>query len=350
MVSSAPVVAAAVAGGAAAGSLMASKHKAESSSSQKHPDTHIDRNSAIALSIILFLVLVAIAWYLRLHFAQKQQAADLERQSQAGDGQFHSMLGTVTWNRRRTSCDEETGRARSGSLFKLKSAMVRKDSVATSSTGGSPGQEPTNGDREKKKWPGLYQWRTQDSRTSTLGPNAFAIHENTLPLTSTERPSPTLSRRQSHKGSFDPLPLHNPLYHTPARRRSSSLSQDTYDKRWWNEVARRGSTTSPTRRSSLLDAVREPQARNHAGTTRAAGGSSTLSRDHGRGSTGSAHASWSGSRCESVMYDWTRPTDAQVHAGSDMNSGGVIWDGPRNTVAHEARDENIQSMDWALGV
>ncbi|KAG9190263.1 hypothetical protein G6011_08351 [Alternaria panax] len=84
---------------AAAILLMASKHKhktkIETSSTPVGPDTHIDRNSAIALSIILFLVLVAIAWYLRLHFAHKRQA-DLERQLQAGAGQFDSTMGRPT--------------------------------------------------------------------------------------------------------------------------------------------------------------------------------------------------------------------------------------------------------------
>ena len=323
--------------------LMASKHKADPSSSPEDANTHIDRNSVIALSIILFLVLVAIAWYLRLHYTHKRQA-DLEQQSRCGQGRFDQTTERVTWNRQCNSCGEEIGRVRSGSLFKLKSVLLRKDSVATSSSRSSSGTENVQGNREKRKWPGLSQWRIQGSRTSMLGPNAFALHQNTLPLTSTERPSPTHSRRQSQRGSFDPLPLHNPLYHTSGRRRSSSLSQDAYDKRWWNEVARRGSTTSPTRRWSILDTVLEPGVRGHTGDSRAAGGFSTVGRDHGGGSTGSAHASWRGSRSESVMYDWRRPTDAEVHA---KNFGDVIWDGPHRGRGSK-EEENIQSMDWAL--
>ena len=229
------------------------------------------------------------------------------------------------------------------SLLKLKSVVGRKDSVAGSSPSstGAPRSISaySGGDVEKRKWPGLAQWRTTDSRSTTLGPNAFAIHENTLPLTSTERPSRTHSRRTSLKrGSFDPLPLHNPIYPLPARRRSSSLSQNAYDKRWWNEVARRGSTTSPTRRSSVLDAVPEP------GNMGCADGF----RGVGRVSTGSAHASWKGSRCESVIYDWTRPTDTNVLARSETEFKGVIWDGRQQSRTGSKEEEKIQSMDWAL--
>ena len=331
-----------------AGGAIASKHKSDSASSPANSSTNIDRNSAIALSILLFLILVAIAWYLRLHFAQRRQA-DLERQSQTqlGSGNFevNPVTGRVTWSRQCSSCghgSQDTRRSRAASLLKLKSVVVRKDSVAGSSSSSTSATTPTclynSGDVEKRKWPGLAQWRTQDSRSTTLGPNVFAIHENTLPLTSTERPSRTHSRRQSLRGSFDPLPLHNPIYPVPARRRSSSLSQGAYDKRWWNEVARRGSTTSPTRRSSVLDAVSEPEVRDHLDESRGMSGSST----------GSAHASWKGSRCESVIYDWTRPTDTQVQARGEMNFKGVIWDGQQRSRRGTREEEKIQRMDWAL--
>jgi hypothetical protein len=264
-------------------------------SSPDNPATHIDRNSAIALSIILFLILVAIAWYLRLHLAQKRQQ-DLERQAQAdraggGGGHVDPEWGRVTWNRQCSSCGEETRRGRMSSLFRLKSVVGRKDSVATSSASASPcspdtpGIDPAVGeDGDKKKWPWLSRWRTQSTRSSVLGPDASVVYENTLPLTSTERPSRTSTsvRRHSQKSSLDPLPLCNPVYPVRARRRSSSLPKDTYDKRWWNEVARRGSTTSPTRRSSVLDVVIEPGAGSPAGGLW--GGE--------RGRTRSAHASW----------------------------------------------------------
>jgi len=255
-------------------------------------------------------------------------------------------MGRVKWNRQCSSCghgSQDTRRSRATSLLKRKSVVVRKDSVATSSSSSTGAPTPTSpysgGDIEKRKWPGLAQWRTQDSRSTTLGPNAFAIHENTLPLTSTERPSRVHSRRQSLKrGSLDPLPLHNAIYPVPARRRSSSLSQNAYDKRWWNEVARRGSTTSPTRRSSVLDAVPEP------GDMGCADGFRRVGRD----STGSAHATWKGSRCESVIYDWTRPTDTEVPARSEMKFKGVIWDGRQQSRTGSKEEEKIQSMDWAL--
>jgi hypothetical protein len=66
-----------------------------------------------------------------------------------------------------------------------------------------------------------------------------------------------------------------------------------------------------------------------------------------RGRTRSAHASWEGSRCASVIYDWTRPTDAEVLARSEMNFHGVVWDGQSGAMCSK-EEENIQSMDWAL--
>jgi hypothetical protein len=50
------------------------------------------------------------------------------------------------------------------------------------------------------------------------------------------------------------------------------------------------------------------------------------------------------------MYDWTRPTDAEVHARNEMNFGDIIWDGPRGKAASNVKvqDEHIQSTDWAL--
>jgi hypothetical protein len=223
------------------------KHDTNPSPSPDNPATHIDRNSAIALSIILFLILVAIAWYLRLHLAQKRQQ-DLERQAQAdraggGGGHVDPEWGRVTWNRQCSSCGGEMGRDRMSSLFRLKSVVGRKDSVATSSSSsstspcspGGPGADSRVGeDGDKKKWPGLSRWRTQTTHSSVLGPDASVVYENTLPLTSTERPSRTSTsvRRHSQKSSLDPLPLCNPVYPVRARRRSSSLSKDTYDKRW----------------------------------------------------------------------------------------------------------------------
>ncbi|KAF7673370.1 hypothetical protein GT037_008693 [Alternaria burnsii] len=89
--------------------LMASKHKADSSSSPEDANTHIDRNSVIALSVFLFLVLVAIAWYLRLHYTHKRQA-DLEQQSRSAQGRLDPTIERVTWSRQCNSYGEEIGR------------------------------------------------------------------------------------------------------------------------------------------------------------------------------------------------------------------------------------------------
>lgn len=91
-------------------------------------------------------------------------------------------------------------------------------------------------------------------------------------------------------------------------------------------------------RSSVLDAVSEPEGR----------GCADGSRGVGRVSTVSAHASWKGSRCESVIYDWTRPANAEVQERSEMNFKGVIWDGQQRSRRGSKEEEKIQSMDWAL--
>jgi cytoskeletal protein RodZ len=131
---------------------MASKHKTYSSSSpsRDHPDTHIDRNSAIALSIMLFLILGAIAWYLRLHFAQKRQA-DLERQLQVEQGQSESAMESVTWNRQCSSySSQETSLAQASSPSKPKATVIRKSSTTPSSSSDISGQRQES---EKKKSP-----------------------------------------------------------------------------------------------------------------------------------------------------------------------------------------------------
>jgi len=88
----------------------------------------------------------------------------------------------------------------------------------------------------------------------------------------------------------------------------------------------------------VLDAVPEPEGRGYLYESRGTSGSSTAS----------AHASWKGSRCESVIYDWTRPTDTQVQARGEMNFKGVIWDGQQRSRRGTREEEKIQRMDWAL--
>jgi hypothetical protein len=243
-------------------------------------------------------------------------------------------MESVTWNSQCSSySSQETSLAQTRNPCKPKAAVTRKSSTTPSCSSDTSGQRQES--EKKKSLRSSQQRSSQDTRNATLEPHNSFIHDETLPMTSTERrPSSTHSpRRQSSKSFFDPLRLHNPVYAVAVQRRSSSsLSRDTYDKRWWNEVAPRGSTTSPTRRSSVLEVVPEP---------------SVASREPGRGSIGSAHASWKGGRCESVIYDWTRPTDAGALARSDMDFQSVTWDGQHSKTG-SAKKENIQSMDWAL--
>jgi hypothetical protein len=75
------------------------------------------------------------------------------------------------------------------------------------------------------------------------------------------------------------------------------------------------------------------------------------------------HRSWSGSRRENVVYDWTRPTDGEVQrrVGDSVGREGhgqsgfrdVVWDKEGRKKSFEDAqfvrwDESVQRMDWAL--
>lgn len=78
---------------------------------------------------------------------------------------------------------------------------------------------------------------------------------------------------------------HDPLFFPQRRRSSNSLSQAQYDRRWWTEVARRGSTSAASRRLSVLEPILEPEI---SYLWYPARGNSTNRRDSHR------------------VYDWTR--------------------------------------------
>jgi hypothetical protein len=337
---------------------------------------HTDRNAAIALSILLFSVLMAIAWYFRLHI-KTIRASDLERQ-QCQDEPMMRRISSAkdTWYRRSSSNATAVTRngSRKDSIFKLKPIVTRKDSVATCSSEGS------HATREKRKWPSLSHWRTQDSGVSTLAlPTPIStpcsspqcstdplssIHACTLPLTSTERPSPTHSRpSSSYTGNSvsDPLSITNPHYRTPPRRHSS-LSQTNCDKRWWNEVARRGSTSSTARRLSILEPVLEPEVRGYEYETRMLGkqGRRESWEDSPRAVDDKVERR-RGSKCEEepVMYDWTRPSDVEIQRASEIRYTKVDWNKERErgrrasvpvrVVGRRVEwDECIQELDFAL--
>ncbi|KAF7578725.1 hypothetical protein TUN199_03407 [Pyrenophora tritici-repentis] len=271
-----------------------------STSAPVEPASQIDRSSAIALSIILGLILMAVAWFLYLHFTHKRQdAADLE----------HTLP---------FSSDERPAPTH---LFRL---QPRKTFPEQSS-------------------PPPAQFRLQSRKT---------FPEVSHPVAQ--------SRLQSRKSFADPPPTPKSRSQTTLPRRNSSLSQSQYDKQWWSEVGRRGSATAATRRLSVLEPVLEHDIRSRSCESKKPS-KPEASKKNEVGSSrrrSSTHASWEGSRCESVMYDWTRPTDEEVRSkstgkifkGVDWNQGSDSVRGRQQERAElvESRDDSVYRMDWAL--
>ena len=200
-------------------------------------------------------------------------------------------------------------------MFKLQSVVTRRDSVATTARSEST---------ERTRWRSNSPWPSRNLDASILSANTApfsSLDAYTLPLSSTERPSPTYTRWQPRKRNSDPLPMLPPSYTAPSRTRSSSLSTSQGDQQLRNGAARRGSTTVSRRRLSILETVLEPEISN-TNVSQTVGLPGRV-QEHAM-EDGGSHASWKGSRCESITYDWTRPADAEVGARSDMFKD-VIW-------------------------
>jgi hypothetical protein len=261
----------------------------------------MDRGAVIVLPIILTLIVLGWAWYLSIHFKRKSQL-DMERQL---SGHGPSLPTTEhTWSRHpRSSMDSD--QTRRSSIFKLKHLITRKDSLLTSSSSSEDSPVPTI--QEMGKWPRIYPRKSQATTPVSL------LAQHTLPLTSTERPAPIYSRRESVPTSHArvlscPLPITNPRYNS-APQRLASLSPTQDDKRWWDQVARRGSTSNAI---SRLLPILEPEVRAWEYEGRMSStGYENRAKEETRLVEG-CHRSWGGSRCESIVYDWTRPTDGEM--------------------------------------
>ncbi|KAI2486023.1 hypothetical protein Ptr902_00156 [Pyrenophora tritici-repentis] len=314
-------------------------------------------------------------------------------------------MGRITWRRSASAGTvETTGRPKSNSVFKHipHPHLHRKDSVTTTTQGDQHTDTDRTSGETKRRWPSLSLWQSHDSEASTLAPSTTSdcpsIYADTLPFSSDERPAPThlfrlqprktfpeqsspppaqfrlqsrktfpevshpvaQSRLQSRKSFADPPPTPKSRSQTTLPRRNSSLSQSQYDKQWWSEVGRRGSATAATRRLSVLEPVLEHDIRSRSCESKKPS-KPEASKKNEVGSSrrrSSTHASWEGSRCESVMYDWTRPTDEEVRSkstgkifkGVDWNQGSDSVRGRQQERAElvESRDDSVYRMDWAL--
>jgi hypothetical protein len=94
-----------------------------------------------------------------------------------------------------------------------------------------------------------------DTTGKEMGPDvrfstSSATRTYSAPSTSNNHPS----RIRATSIPFPSNSIHHPIL-VPRR---ASLSQTQYDKLWWREVARRGSTTRADRRFSILEPIIEP--------------------------------------------------------------------------------------------
>ncbi|OAL52118.1 hypothetical protein IQ07DRAFT_403784 [Pyrenochaeta sp. DS3sAY3a] len=243
--------------------------------------SRMDRDSAIALAIILAMTLAAIVYYLHSCIKSNKQL-DLERQK-SQDRRWSSVSAgceTKAWPQHGSEHSYRDVKFRNDSIFDTK---TRRHKSSTSN-----GYNQTNYSDRRNSWlrPNSslsptskrdeHLWGPRDTSASTIVPHSleecpFHGHLGAPSLT--------------HRGLEEIE--HDPLFFPQRRRSSNSISQAQYDRRWWTEVARRGSTSAASRRLSVLEPILEPGVSYHSFPAR---GNSTNRRVSRR------------------VYDWTRPT------------------------------------------
>jgi hypothetical protein len=108
------------------------------------------------------------------------------------------------------------------------------------------------------------------------------------------------------------------------------------------------------KKKSMSNVTKDGTGEDVTGNTRQA------SKDEGGEEVG-CDRSWKGSKCEEVvMYDWTRPSDAEIQRASEITYTKVDWKKERERARRASiqppvigrrvdPDECIQEMDFALG-
>lgn len=349
--------------------------------------SHIDRDSAVALGVILILILAASAWYVHLHIKHKREV-EMERQLELERRQSVRQYGAQS--RHTNTYYGNVSNVRVG--FRTS----RLWSKSNSTLGG--GSVSTQGTQEKQKrfsWP--RRWSSSGStRVGSSSDRVVTPHEleecpfhpsssrSTSNAGSHYQPRPR-SRSPSPHSTTRPIPYYCPtpppssasptrsqhrrkssvhsvpeafLAEAQTRRPSSAagLSQNQVDKRWWTDVARRGSSARADQRFSRLASIPEPEVPDHECRP-------------------FSHESMGGnSREGEVSYAWTRPGSVipdvesdgeEQHEDAETGGGfggkaevesfrGVVWDTQAKDKQLESKasakaraNDGVQTVDWA---
>jgi hypothetical protein len=244
--------------------------------------SHIDHNSTIALGIILLLVLLATAWYVRLRIKPRRQAAE-ERATAI------ERRNSIVKLRRYGA------RARASDSTSRMDRFWSRDGKGEGKMGSWSGSESSSSSgvttRDGSITSGQDGRRQDEARQRSRSPSPHS-----LPLPRT----PNSTQQRSHhrrKSSIHEIP--DPFL---AELQSRRPSQTQCDRRWSAEVARRDSAAHMDRRFSVLEPIPEPEE------------VVVTQKEHRR-----SEAEWrsQGRAYSRGAYDWARP----VVGGSESVSG-----------------------------
>jgi hypothetical protein len=338
----------------------------------RHNESNIDRDSAIALGVILIVILAGIASFLHRRLKSKRQL-DLERQTVMERRDSVDVLRSYG-----TKSREEKPNFRMDGLW---SNRVREDVICASPESISI--------QEKTPWTGVISVRGSTSTSSgsistpantpedSPGEHSPSQDDTISPLPSPwELPTPpSQSRRKSHhrrQSSIHsiPSPLLAQELQTQSRRTSASStasSPSQRDKRWWTDVARHGSTTHADARISVLESIPEPHAigtsenkrRKSEAVSKREGARKGSGYDWGRPSIGNgrgpvfSHEDFSGD--EQIDIDEESGSDGSLESPELQQDEfrGVIWDGEGRgiglglIVEEDVGPDAVDRMDWA---
>lgn len=249
----------------------------ETPSPAKSPDfskplSRVDRGSAIALGILLFLILVAMGWFCNVRIQQKKETNAEQRLS--------GQANTITENNRSPG-----GGISQFSLDKPFFIGFPSRSRADSGLSTLVGSESANRwlensenseNKEKRK----HSWPEKTPQASTQSPTKPPYSAaGTLPVLEDHRR--TYNRTRSLSAPSQTTPRRDRIFDSPTQRhasyhrrrnsvrsidtyiptRQASLSQTQHDKWWWSEAGSHGRCSARThRRISTLAPIFEAEA------------------------------------------------------------------------------------------
>ncbi|KAF2853680.1 hypothetical protein T440DRAFT_545839 [Plenodomus tracheiphilus IPT5] len=328
--------------------------------SPHHHLKHMDRDSAVALAVLLILILTAIAYYTRSHVKVKRQI-DLEKQQAAERrASLRGSVASYTWYKGDDTINENnipSSISKKDTIFKIKGVKCSGSSSSGGSGSGSTlfslpnhpenrGRTISRAERKDRKprrhWFSSSKEKSQDEHS---WPQSIHNHPDYMfgtcthnpphPIPASSRSPSPCSHSQSQYKSYthnhnhpspqprDQTPRHYSANHPHSHHPSLSshppsptpthnnnyippLTPTQATRTWWREVARHGSTTAASARLSTLETIPEPEMAFYTPhnppppPSWALGGRSSSSSSS---LVGGRSRQSSGSR----LYDWTRP-------------------------------------------